>query len=336
MIKIATLISYYNGHEFIEKQVDSILNQKGIDDFQNIIFIYDDGSTTKSLNFIKNIYLNESRVVIISDGENIGPFKRYISGWIKAINDGFTYIFFADQDDVFFENKYLKHITAHNTYKKSLVITSDSKWDYNNNIIKKRYKNGYGHNMSFNINLLEKKIPVNYGHVIATLVKIKSFSPINFIYHDVFLMFLFIQTDEIIGVWGESTALHRVHENSITNSDSIAGRPYMIWADAYNNYFYVVKPLMKKMFNVDLTINNFNKRYYFRDPAATEKQAIGPWIKWKLDNFAMYIRCRWLRNLVWMSVYRSRTTKEDWRKSKATHKELMKKTKAEYKLSKRT
>lgn len=47
MIKIAVLMSTYNGEKYIREQIDSILNQVG--NFKLDLYIRDDGSNDKTI-----------------------------------------------------------------------------------------------------------------------------------------------------------------------------------------------------------------------------------------------------------------------------------------------
>ncbi|MBF5066544.1 glycosyltransferase, partial [Salmonella enterica subsp. enterica serovar Istanbul] len=43
-LRIAVLVATYNGERFIEQQLDNILKQKGITNYDYQVFVYDDGS----------------------------------------------------------------------------------------------------------------------------------------------------------------------------------------------------------------------------------------------------------------------------------------------------
>ncbi len=93
----AILMSTYNGEKFLKEQVDSILNQT-YKDFT--LYIRDDGSTDGTVKLLQEY--NDSRICLIK-GNNIGPAASFFE-LLKMAKDT-EYIFFSDQDDVWFENK---------------------------------------------------------------------------------------------------------------------------------------------------------------------------------------------------------------------------------------
>lgn len=320
---IRTIIAYYNGHEFIKEQVDSILNQEGIENFDNQVYIYDDGSKKESLDKLIEIYKDEPRVKVFSDGINKGLYFRFLVPFAECFRGGVDFIFWADQDDKFVPNKYITHINKHNEIGESVIISSDYQWFFTENRVVEKYKNGRGHNFSFCVKKFSEKFKFDVDKFIEVIDRTKSDFP-SYLHHDAFILFVAITKDDIYGMWGVPTAYHRVHTKSITNSGSMDGRPWRIWTDQYNIYFLGAKPVIKEIFNIDLTINQFNKKIFFHDPNATSKQSIAGWIKWKLDNFAMRIRCKWMRNLIPYMSRRSHTTKQGRKDSMIEYKKFIK------------
>lgn len=101
MNKIAILMSTYNGEKYIEEQLDSLFKQIDVD-FD--LYIRDDGSTDGTIDIIdkyKNIHKGQVYVVY---GKNIGVIKSF--EWlIKKVPESYRYYSFADQDDIWYENK---------------------------------------------------------------------------------------------------------------------------------------------------------------------------------------------------------------------------------------
>ena len=82
----------YNGSEYLDDAIKSILNQT----FQNLEFvIIDDGSTDDSLNIIKSY--NDNRIRLIENKDNQGQSKTLNKGINLARG---TYIARVDQDDI--------------------------------------------------------------------------------------------------------------------------------------------------------------------------------------------------------------------------------------------
>lgn len=95
--KVQVLLSYYNGENYIEEQLNSILNQTG--SFLLSVLIRDDGSIhkiTESLSEKKDIYLFQE--------ENIGVTNSFFK-LLSYSDDRADYFAFSDQDDYWEPNK---------------------------------------------------------------------------------------------------------------------------------------------------------------------------------------------------------------------------------------
>lgn len=105
-MNIAVLMTTYNGEKFLEEQICSILNQKT--EYEIQLIVRDDGSSDNTINILEK-YRNQGKL-IYSKGENIGAAKGFIQ--LLRNNQGFDYYAFADQDDVWMENKIQKGISS--------------------------------------------------------------------------------------------------------------------------------------------------------------------------------------------------------------------------------
>lgn len=110
--EVAILLATYNGERFIEKQIESILNQT----FQDFIcYISDDGSNDKTVEIImKYQKISNGKIKLISkDAEqDSGPtanFFRLIDYVLKFSKE--PYIMFCDQDDIWGLDKIEKQIS---------------------------------------------------------------------------------------------------------------------------------------------------------------------------------------------------------------------------------
>lgn len=105
-IKIAVLLAAYNGEKWIEEQIKSILNQKGV---HVTIFISIDPSTDGTRKFLETRYENSTQIIILKD---VGSFGGAAKNFFRLIRDidfsDFDYIAFADQDDIWFSDKLLR------------------------------------------------------------------------------------------------------------------------------------------------------------------------------------------------------------------------------------
>ena len=106
---VAVLMSTYNGEKYIREQLDSIFAQRGVD---VRLYVRDDGSTDDTLNIV-NTYAAAHTVEVLQDGENVGPgesFMRLVYRY--AHTPDIEYYAFADQDDVWLEDKLLVAVEA--------------------------------------------------------------------------------------------------------------------------------------------------------------------------------------------------------------------------------
>lgn len=99
--KVDILLSTYNGGEFLEQQLQSIINQTFKE--WNLI-IRDDGSTDNTINIInKYIKLYPTKISLINDKKgNRGPSGSFFELLNHSQSD---YIMFCDQDDYWEKNK---------------------------------------------------------------------------------------------------------------------------------------------------------------------------------------------------------------------------------------
>ena len=99
---ISVVLPVYNGEEYLEESIESILNQS----YQNFeLIIINDGSTDDSQMIIKK-YLFNDKIIYIS---------RSNKGLIKTLNEAIrisngTYIARMDQDDICFPNRLEKQL----------------------------------------------------------------------------------------------------------------------------------------------------------------------------------------------------------------------------------
>ena len=169
-IRISVAIATYNGEQYIKEQIDSILkNLNGSDE----IVISDDGSLDRTLEIIKEYQDGRGNVRLLSGpGKGI---KQNIGTALSACRG--KYIFLADQDDVWADNKvsrvmqYLGRdgctLVCHDARVMDASLTKvrmpsffayrNSKPGFLNNLLKNRYM---GCCMAFDASLLPVILPI--------------------------------------------------------------------------------------------------------------------------------------------------------------------------------
>lgn len=115
---VAVLMSTYNGELFIREQLDSILQQK---DVEVKIFVRDDGSTDSTLNILEE-YAQKGQLIYTQE-QNLRPAAAFMELLYRyAEQDVAEYYAFADQDDIWFNDKLKKAIDAIRNEKSSEYV----------------------------------------------------------------------------------------------------------------------------------------------------------------------------------------------------------------------
>ena len=98
-MKIQVLLSTYNGEKYLREQIESLLNQKGVD---IKILARDDGSQDSTVSILSEYQRNYDNFIFYQ-GENCGPAKSFLDLIVHA--DVADYYALCDQDDVWDEDK---------------------------------------------------------------------------------------------------------------------------------------------------------------------------------------------------------------------------------------
>ncbi len=100
--RVAVLLSAFNGEKYIEKQIESIQNQEGMDSLT--IIIRNDGSTDNTICILNRMQSKYKNIRVI-DGENKGLVASFFDLLFYAYNEGYDYYSFSDQDDYWLPEK---------------------------------------------------------------------------------------------------------------------------------------------------------------------------------------------------------------------------------------
>ena len=103
---IAILLAAYNGMQWIEEQIESILNQSDVD---VSIFISVDLSTDGTYEWCKEKESLNNRIIILPYGDKFGGAAKNFFRLIHDVDfSDFDFVSLADQDDIWLPNK-LQH-----------------------------------------------------------------------------------------------------------------------------------------------------------------------------------------------------------------------------------
>ncbi len=113
-MKIAVLMSTYNGEKYLNQQIESILSQNLRDDCELTLFIRDDGSVDQTCKIINYYVKSHGNIIHVSahDSSHLGIKKSFLFVLKTAVEqgEGFDYYAFSDQDDVWLEDKLMSAI----------------------------------------------------------------------------------------------------------------------------------------------------------------------------------------------------------------------------------
>lgn len=99
MNNITVIMSTYNGSKFVEKQIESILTQKGVN---LTLYVRDDGSKDDTVKILQ-VLAKKHNNIIISPEQNVGWEHSFLIALKNAPKADFYA--FSDQDDFWFDDK---------------------------------------------------------------------------------------------------------------------------------------------------------------------------------------------------------------------------------------
>lgn len=139
-MKIAVLLSTYNGERYLDDLLNSIYNQRIRADL--IVCIRDDGSKDKTIKIIEK--WSDKIKIILSRGKNLGPRDSFND----LINTAplCDYYAFCDQDDIWHEDKLdvaVKALNEHENNQPLLYYCNATLIDEYGNCIKKSKDTNY-------------------------------------------------------------------------------------------------------------------------------------------------------------------------------------------------
>lgn len=117
-MEITVCMAAYNGENYIEKQLQSILSQIGLDD--NVIIV-NDCSTDQTLEIVHQI--KDPRITVVNNEVNIGVIKSFEKSIAHASGE---IIFLSDQDDIWISGKVDEIVNVFKKNKDVTIIATDA------------------------------------------------------------------------------------------------------------------------------------------------------------------------------------------------------------------
>lgn len=134
-IKVRVMLSTFNGELYLAEQLESILDQQGID-LQ--LVIRDDGSTDRTLEILHQYQQLYPKKIVLLTGSNQGVPGSFFE-LLKLELEDFEYFAFSDQDDVWKNDKLARAVASLSCNSKNqpvMYCSSTTMVDENLNVIK--------------------------------------------------------------------------------------------------------------------------------------------------------------------------------------------------------
>ena len=119
-MKLSVALCTYNGEQFIEQQLNSILDQTiKVDE----IIVCDDQSTDNTISIVKKLQAEHKCIIIVENETNLRSTKNFEKAIALTSGD---YIFLSDQDDVWKTDKVAKTLAIFNQNSNTEVVFSNA------------------------------------------------------------------------------------------------------------------------------------------------------------------------------------------------------------------
>lgn len=221
MTRASVLICTYNGEQYIQDQIDSILNQSVAIDK---IYLFDYESTDQTLNIVQNIADKESRLILFEHPNLKSVAKSFIHALkvVGGIIQPEEILYICDQDDfwLFNKNETIQQLEFYKSRSPTLVhhdvfVTNDQLHQipirFYSNKQKNLLKSGVTHRKYLST-VIGNTICLNYA-------AIKFLSSQNFdkriIMHDWFWASLIEEVGEVIFL-NKALSFYRQHDSNVT------------------------------------------------------------------------------------------------------------------------
>ena len=279
-MKVAILLSTYNGEKYLADQIKSIQRQtfKKWD-----LYVRDDGSTDNTVDQIKEYSLKDNRIHFLSDNcKNMGPMRSFLK-LLKEVEA--DYYFFCDQDDVWLEDKLLcmlKPMVAASNDKPRLVYCGLKCVDQNLNSINNDFENlmgsisgkarFIGNDMPGCVmlfNKLTRNIAVKYTHDYNDIIMhdwwialiAETFGQIDFI-NQKFVLYR-QHGDNSIGAGKNGGIIRKIFQKGILKKQKDIVRQTYLQDYKFYSFFKDILPTETRIFLSQL-IDSKNKNILFR------------------------------------------------------------------------
>lgn len=243
-MKIAVLMSTYNGEKYLREQMDSILAQKGV---EVQIFVRDDGSSDSTPDMLREYQSKyPDKVYFVNSNKitNCGVKKSFLSllKYVAEKREDINYFCFADQDDYWLEDKLNAAVTMleaePDNPKGKLYYSNKTFVDQELNLIKEEDITYYGDIIELFWHSLVSGCVMVWDRKLSEYV-IKHFPNVECI-HDSWIYRLAKIIGSTIVFDKNSYIQYRQHTNNVLGMDVLSLH--------HNDWRYLLKRILPVMF----------------------------------------------------------------------------------------
>lgn len=214
---ISVCMATFNGEEYIQEQLKSILKQLTSDDE---VIISDDGSSDRTLEIISNF--NDNRITIVKSEEKGNPTFNFENAIRNSSGD---IIFLADQDDVWLNNK-VSVMSQLITDGADLVLSNCKVVDDSLHVINNSYFSFLHNKGDLISNLLQNRF---IGCCMAFRSSIRNMVipfPVNIPAHDWWIGLVALKKGRVV-FCSEPLMLYRRHGNNASSTSEKSHTPLL-------------------------------------------------------------------------------------------------------------
>lgn len=264
------LLATYNGEKYVEELINSILKQT----YREIrLIISDDNSTDNTIKIIEKLQKSDDRIIIYKQDKNLGVTANFEFLLNKVEND---YFMFADQDDIWLENKVKNSVEKLEKDNCDLVFTNLKIVDEELKVLNKSFWKAKGLNKKIKKHMNFDGLYLNnFVTGCTTICKkkfIKQVLPLpkntDYILYD-YWMAIVVSKNGKIGKIDEPQILYRQHKHNAVGakrkSDELKSFDEIrnLFIDVKIDHFKVFVE-REKLFSNDLKIQNEKALKYYK------------------------------------------------------------------------
>jgi glycosyltransferase involved in cell wall biosynthesis len=123
-LKIAILIATFNGEQYLEEQLESLLSQKGV---PVDLIVNDDGSADRTIDILKE-HQNRGLIKEIFQTQNVGPSLAFLN--LLKHSTHYDFVALCDQDDLWDTDKIKESISHLGTEIPEIAVSERRYIDY--------------------------------------------------------------------------------------------------------------------------------------------------------------------------------------------------------------